>query len=47
VQAVSEKVPAMMNNKKSRVALLRFFAPTQVGDKGSGAVFPFDLSELV
>ena len=47
VQAVNEKAPAMMSNKKARVALLRFFAPTQVGDKGSGGSLPFDLSDLV
>ncbi len=47
VQAVNEKAPAMMSNKKARVALLRFFAPTQVGDKASGGSLPFDLSELV
>lgn len=47
VQAVNEKAPAMMSNKKARVALLRFFAPTQVGDKASGGGLPFDLSDLV
>lgn len=47
VQAVNEKAPAMMSNKKARVALLRFFAPTQVGDKASGGSLPFDLSDLV
>ena len=49
VQAVGEKASGMLSNKKARVALLRFFAPTQVGDKGpaAGTALPFDLSELV
>lgn len=38
----------MLKNKKARIALVRFFAPTQIGDKGpEGVPLPCDLSELV
>lgn len=47
VTDVSEKAPAMMYNKKARIVLLRFFAPTQVGDKGPSGELPFDLGELI
>jgi len=48
MEAVSQVAPSMLSNKPARLALLRFFAPIQIGDKQNpDTVLPFDLTELV